>query len=710
MRDLLRRALLLALPLVLAGTVYAEDPSDLFLRAYQNFQAGEKMERDGNPREAVARYKQAEELLQEIARTDATWQPAVVEYRLRKTRENLERLGPDVANLPVVEDSIEGPLPQSEPSLPPPAVNTSFPVTVTDAPRTPAAPVRRAPQDLPLPDATAAGSGSEAAALRRQLAEQRRENEALRERLDRQSAELKSALFAVDRTKVTVVELRSQLAQTQDALTDAQARAELARSPDARLKDMEDRLLALEVDNEVLSDENARLFAKLENAAKYIDASDAARKTLDEDRRKVAKQRDEAAARTKRIRDNQKEIERLTAESKDLKAQLAKAAPDLDKVKAENKELAEKLAEAEKKIAEAAERPAQDQAAVETLRSEINSLNDRLLEAQAQIAGRDEQIKKLAGQLDEASGDLARMRLNPEPSADDKKVIAENELLRGIILRQIREQSERDAARTELEKEVSTLQGRSENLQRQLDILAKPAFQLSDDEKALFREPTALLTEPTEEKLEVSMAVAKSDAEPPKPEGADALSETARTTIEEARKLFDAGRFGDAEKLYQQIAEESPENYFVLSNLGVTQIQSRKLSAAEVALKKAVEINPKDAFAATNLGIVYCKQGRFDDAIAALQDALADDENDHIAHNYLGVCLGEQGKKAEAEEHFKRSVAIREDYSDAHFNLAVLYATSQPPALDLARTHYDKAVASGAPPDISLERLINTPR
>ena len=54
--------------------------------------------------------------------------------------------------------------------------------------------------------------------LRRELAQARAENKDLNERLLKKSAELQSALVEVDKTKVNVVELKSQLAQTTTSL------------------------------------------------------------------------------------------------------------------------------------------------------------------------------------------------------------------------------------------------------------------------------------------------------------------------------------------------------------------------------------------------------------------------------------------------------------------------------------------------------------
>ena len=717
----LRRFLLLACGiLVLAGSAWSQEASDLFLRAYQDFQAGEKLERDGNLREAFSRYRSAAKLLEQIVKVQPDWQPPVVEYRLKKTRENITRLEGQAAALSPAQEGPEGPLPQPDVPLPQPVINTTQPL--------PPAGRNRSPAPSTTPRSAQTGPTSESSALRQQLAAARAENEQLRDKLTRQSAEVKSKFVEIDKIKVTVVELKAQLAQAQDAMETAIKDRDVPKAPpvdDKRVAGLNERIQSAEADNEALVEENQRLLAKLENASKYIESADSGRKVLEEDRKKIAKQRDEVLARTKRIKDNTAALEKLTKEKDDLQARFAKEKKDLEsklakatdgekleKLAAENKDLAARLAETEKKLADAAAKPEENEKVLTGLRSEINSLNDRLLDSQAQIAIRDDQLKALARQLDESSGEIARLKLNPQPTVDEKRTLIENDLLRGIILRQIKEQAERDAARNGLEKEIQNLQIKSDNISKELAVLARPAFQLSNDERLLFKEPIAALSEPNPSSLSVTMAVAKpADGFPaPTPaEGPESLPDATRAMVDQARKLFAQGRFGDAEKLYQQIVDTAPNNSFALSNLGVTQIQGRKLSAAEVALKKATEINPKDAFAATNLGIVYCKQGRFDEAIASLRDAVTDDDKAHIAQNYLGICYGEKGLRGKAEESFKRSIQIRDDYPDAHFNLAVLYATTDPPSIDLAREHYKKAVSLGSTADPSLEKLFAQP-
>ena len=51
-----------------------------------------------------------------------------------------------------------------------------------------------------------------------------------------------------------------------------------------------------------------------------------------------------------------------------------------------------------------------------------------------------------------------------------------------------------------------------------------------------------------------------------------------------------------------------------------------------------------------------------------------------------------------SETQLKKAIELKPEYSDAHFNLAVLYATTQPPSLTRAKEHYVKATALGAAP------------
>lgn len=722
---------------------FSQDASDIFLQAYQDFQSGEKLEQEGNSQAALKKFLSAQKRLQEVRQAAPDWQPAVVEYRLKKTQENVTRLEAAVGSLPAQADMIEGELPEPDAEKPVlPAVSTNPTVSV----KPPPVPKRSVRTSETYPGRSATSTlEQQIHDLRRQLSSEREKNETL-------NARLQAALIEVDRTKVTVVGLKADLAQATTALEniqkDGDSFATLRAEFDKKVVGIMEKLAAAEADKEVLQDENARLFAKLERASQYIAESDTIRAGLLKERSELAEARDTAIFKVKKIKDNTKEIERiagenarlkndlsfatknmvakeefekLAGENKTLTTKLAEAEQnavnkeEIEKIAAEKKAVEEKLAKAEQDLAEASKAPNPEKdKLIATLQSDLNSVNDRLLEAQAQVTRSEEQAKSLQKQLDEVSGELAQLKLNPTPSKEEANLVTENELLRGIILRQIKDQTARDEAKKQLDEEIAKLQIKSDVIGRQLAVLGAPILQLTDAEKTLFKEPVALLSEPEKHSLEVTLAVTKpgeavtSEAlQPAKPVSSqEAIPDDVRELVVKAKKLFDLGNYAETEKVYQEIVDKVPENYFALSNLAAVQIEGGKLTAAEVALKKALQINAKDGFAFTNLGILYSRQGKFEDAIKALSQAISLNDKDSVAHNYLGVCLGQKEQREDAEKQFKRAIELDEDYPDAHFNLAVLYATTQPQSIELAKHYYMKATELGAAPDPSLERLI----
>jgi len=107
------------------GFVLEADPvglESLMKQVGLNYQAAEKLERDGNPREALDKYKSALRVIEETSKANPSWKTREVEEVLRVVREKIDRL----TALPgAVKDSQKKALPQTVVSSTTPADATT---------------------------------------------------------------------------------------------------------------------------------------------------------------------------------------------------------------------------------------------------------------------------------------------------------------------------------------------------------------------------------------------------------------------------------------------------------------------------------------------------------------------------------------------------------------------------------------------------------
>jgi Tfp pilus assembly protein PilF len=62
--------------------------------------------------------------------------------------------------------------------------------------------------------------------------------------------------------------------------------------------------------------------------------------------------------------------------------------------------------------------------------------------------------------------------------------------------------------------------------------------------------------------------------------------------------------------------------------------------------------------------------------------------------------------RSAAETAFRKAILLNPNYAGAQNNLAVFYLTQQPPSVELARWHYDKAIAAGFPRNPEMEKML----
>jgi tetratricopeptide (TPR) repeat protein len=181
----------------------------------------------------------------------------------------------------------------------------------------------------------------------------------------------------------------------------------------------------------------------------------------------------------------------------------------------------------------------------------------------------------------------------------------------------------------------------------------------------------------------------------------------ARLLASEAERAFAARHYEEAEKKYAQAMRLDEKNVLIRAKLAAAQIGQNRLAEGEANLKRALVGDPKNAVSLSLLGVVKVRQHKYDEALDLLSQSAQLDPQNADTFQYLGVTLAEKGSHKPAESALRRAIQLAPENGEAHHNLAIVYAAQQPPALELARWHYQKGLASGHPKDSRLEQILS---
>jgi len=450
------------------------------------------------------------------------------------------------------------------------------------------------------------------------------------------------------------------------------------------------------------------------------------------------------------LADTKKQLNDALAQAATLRQRLDAAERELSNVKSsnleermatileENKSLKTKLADAEERV-KSLQSGGDSSTSVPLLKDQLKKVQDQLAYLQAENQAFRATTNDLKSQLETAQQKLALADQQSAQIANNDSTRQENEVLRGIVTRQLQEQARRDAAKRLADEEIGNLKIKSDILRQQLDILSSPIITLNPEERALLRLNTTAVTPVPDEAPAPAPAPADSgvpamsqnfeakkdipapsssapSASPAAPSSAAPAPDVAnkarvpddmRPIAQQASDAFSKGQFDAAADAYSKIVQKYPDSLYAWSNLGVVRFQQQRYPEAEKALKEAIRLNPNDAFSHSILGIVYYQQNRFDEAIDMLTRATTLDPNDARTRNYLGIACSQKGWQEAAEKQLRKAVEIDPSLGDAHFNLAVIYATQKPPSRELARKHYQKALDLGIPKDPQLEKFFS---
>ena len=457
--------------LIVPLSAQQDDPSDIFLKAYLSAQQGEELEHENRFKAALAKFRFAGSLIEELRRSHSDWQSAIVEYRGRKIGEGILRVQERISRHNDL-NAAASPLPEIVPSLP---ENDAW---------TEPGPEVVAPQGFnTISQGSGDGAIEEATRRLRRKVDQlqtalekshgdleiaRKEKEAVSARLEETRSKFENAQREIEASKESERQVRNQLTQTQasqENSTTEQLRAQIA--------DLRNEVAVAEEARATAVRQRDETNAKLAEANKQIAA--------------VAQQRDQAFTQLKAGSETEQPAQAL--ESLDLKltpANLEKNVPADD-----NSTNAEELA---------------------VVKQQVTQLQQQLAESQKQNQYLVARISELWVQLDTTGAQLQSAKLTGKNNEETDRLMRENELLRNIVVRERQEEARREEARRLMLTELDRLKIKSDALNREIEFLAQPVTKLSSQELSLLRQPVVSVSDQSRAALTASFIFAKKSA------------------------------------------------------------------------------------------------------------------------------------------------------------------------------------------------------
>src|SRR5436190_3298562 len=299
--------------LIIPRSAQQDDPSEILLKAYLSAQQGEKLERENRFKTALAKFRFAGSLIEELRRSHSDWQPAIVEYRGRKIGEGILRVQERISRHDELS-AAASPLPEVVPSLPenqawsepgPEVVAPQGLDTISQGPTDGA--IQEATRKLrrKVDQLQAALEKS-----RSDLKTVQKEKAAVNTHLEQTSSKLENAQNEIETSKESERSARDELAQTQASIKALQSSQENGLEQFRReIGDSKDAVAVAEEARATAEKQRDETNAKLAEANRQINA--------------VEQQRDEALAQLKVGSETEQPPQSLLAESGDLKLKLA---------------------------------------------------------------------------------------------------------------------------------------------------------------------------------------------------------------------------------------------------------------------------------------------------------------------------------------------------------------------------------------------------
>jgi len=484
------------------------------------------------------------------------------------------------------------------------------------------------------------------------------------------NAELESQLNALHDQ---VRQLQTDNETLQSKLKEALAAQPAAVSP-GQFAQVQEQLRLLMKENELLKVSLAQGHG---NAAEGVDA-----KAFELLKSALAEANQKLAAETARA-------DGLTLENQALQTRLQSLLASADAAEAlrQENELLKKQMASLKAVPVAAMEPGNADAELTVARTQIATLQSAAEVNWLEKMALENRVK----QLQQATVGSAPVTAGPG-QAENEARIRELEQERDELLARLGDANQKLYGRKgqDAAAQIDALAQQVDTLRARLAVDEAQTIPYTPEELALFKQSAPQLTaNPDAEKKSVREM----------PTGAASL-------VAEAQNYFSARQYGKAEADYQEILQQDQNNGLALANLAAIELEENKLDDADKHILAALAQSPNDAYNLTVLGRIRFSEAKYDEALDALSRAAKLDPQNPDIENYLGVTLAQKGLRAQAETALRRAVLLDPNDGAAHNNLAVVYLTQQPPLVELARWHYQKALGTGQPRNPALEKAL----
>ena len=725
----------------------ATDPGDLFVGVYTTVKEAEKAEQSGNLRGALAKFRYASEVLDSIAAKYPTWRPEIVTFRKQRTVEAIARVQSQVAKVGpgkgVPNDggtALEGGLPTSDDPLnfaPPTEGGTEPPPSApprTGSRKNPKARegdadttadlegligrMKKMQSDLREAGAAADRAEREKKELVRKFEDTIQAREAsekqqkvlqtradgAEERLQKAQSEIK---IDVEKIKALQTEASEAKRAVRTAKIDQDADAEIRKQLDDRMRAAQLKIATLTEQRNVLDK-----------------ASKDAPQRMKELEQQLEKAKDENKELATRLTDAKTQLATMTGQRDDARKQLVQlkeAAKNVDKLITDNASLMARLAETEKSVANFKAEGEEKDKQIAALKKEVGSVKEQLAQARTESANYQKQMGDLQGRLEEQGKQLALAKAESASSAAEKKKMqAENEILRGIVLRQQKEEARRAATKKLVLGELAKLDINSKTLLKEIDLLSQPVVKLTPKELGLFRKSELQVsgTEISANLPTADEAAPLADAGTPKPaeptpeiaapaKGESPVPEPAKTpdlpakepdmTIASAKpptptlpmpekttKPEEAPAPGQGEvpgldETLGSVAGQPniPKEFLPLARDGKELFEKGDYRGAEKIYEKILAKVPNNLYILSNLGVVRFRAGgaaKLKQAEEVLLKATKVAPEDGFSHCTLGIVYYTGQKLDEAVSELTKALAINPKNATAHNYLGITAA------------------------------------